>query len=236
MCLAEAGIRRTFAGKTFDAKKEVPANVTQALTQSAFKGTTLPRDLLTMAVRRCNIGTEIKKNSREHVTHAQAALIKLVLSTQGVAMSEQLEQNPKLHGNDLLAYQCGRLLAELEAIQQAALGRINATLVDRYYGAAASTPNSAFAPLLSNVRAHLGKLRKTKAGTWQAKERSLEEIISHFKPDADKPPKLPTTLTIQQQATFALGFYHQRAHNRAAAIAAKAAKEKATPTPQGVPQ
>lgn len=222
------GLRRLADSLYRDASKEMTPGVPAALARVALKGGALPDEILARAVRRNHV--------EKTVPYARAALIKLVLSTQGVAMPEQLEQNPKLDGNDMLAYQCGRLLAELEAIQQAALGRINATLVDRYYGAAASTPNSAFAPLLSNVRAHLGKLRKIKAGTWQAKERSLEEIISHFKSDADKPPKLPTTLTIQQQATFALGFYHQRAHNRAAAIAAKAAKEETTSTSQGVSQ
>ena len=138
-----------------------------------------------------------------------------------------LNPNPSLEPRDVLAYQCGRLLAELEAIQRAALGKINATIVDRYYGSASSTPQSGFAPLLTGVQAHLSKLRKNRPGAHEMKQRVLEEILLHFKTDSDV-PKLPTTLTVREQGVFALGYYHQRANNRAAAEAAKQAAAEAT--------
>ncbi len=204
-----------------DANKELHSNTCTSLLQAALAKSPFPNDLLIKVVQRCKVGTtNLGNDRRDFVTYPQAALIKLILTNQGVAMSEALDTNLKLNSNDQLAYQCGRLLAELEAIQQAAQGRINATLVDRFYGAASSTPNSAFAPLLTNVRAHLSKLRKTKAGTWQAKEQVLEDILGYFK-QASTVAKLPATLTVKQQGIFALGFYHQRAHNRAEAKAAK---------------
>lgn len=216
--LAEAAFRRSLADRKFDLAKEVPSNVIQALAHSAYKGSRLPDDLLARLIKRCAVGTEVKKDTREHVTHAQAALLKLIFATRGVAMPDTPDPTPELEPNDALAYQCGRLLAELEAIQRAALGQRNATVVDRFYGAAAATPASGFAPLLSNVRAHLSKLRKSKGGAWQAKEEALEEILGHFKNDSET-PRLPTTLSVRQQGVFALGFYHQRAHNRAQARA-----------------
>jgi CRISPR-associated protein Csd1 len=209
-----------------DASKEMRSSTSTALIRTALAKAPLPNDLLIKVVQRCKVGTtNLGNDRRDFVTYSQAALIKLILTTQGVAMSESLDTNLKLNSNDQLAYQCGRLLAELEAIQQAAQGRINATLVDRFYGAASSTPNSAFAPLLTNVRAHLSKLRKTKTGTWQAKEQVLEDILSYFK-QASNVAKLPATLTVKQQGIFALGFYHQRAYNRAEAKAAKDSKVK----------
>lgn len=203
-----------------DATKELRSSTSTSLVQAALSRTPLPNDLLIKVVQRCKVGTtNLGNDRRDFVTYPQAALIKLILTTQGVAMSESLDTNLNLNPNDQLAYQCGRLLAELEAIQKAALGRVNATLVDRFYGAASSTPNSAFAPLLTNARAHLSKLRKSKSGTWQAKEQVLEDITKFFKQDSGT-PKFPATLTVKQQGIFALGFYHQRAHNRAEAKAA----------------
>jgi CRISPR-associated protein Csd1 len=227
--LAEAAFRRSLVDRRFDLAKEVPANVIRMLAHSAYKGSRLPDDLLARLVKRCAVGTEVKKDTREHVKHTQAALLKLIFATRGATMPDAPEPTPELEPNDALAYQCGRLLAELEAIQRAALGQRNATVVDRFYGAAAATPASAFAPLLSNVRVHLGKLRKSKGGAWQAKEEVLEEILGHYKHGLET-PRLPATLSVRQQGVFALGFYHQRAYNRAQA---KAHSQTASDAVQG---
>jgi CRISPR-associated protein Csd1 len=130
---------------------------------------------------------------------------------------EKLNPEPELQPEDRSAYHCGRLLAELEATQRAAIGKINASLTDRYYGAASSNPATAFPPLMRGARAHLSKLRKNQAGTCNALEERIEEITSHLS-------DFPKTLTMQHQGLFALGYYHQRAANRAAAKSAIASK------------
>jgi hypothetical protein len=131
--------------------------------------------------------------------------------------------NSSLTPPENAAYHCGRLLAELEAIQKTAQGNINATLVDRYYGAASSTPAKAFAPLMRGVQTHLSKLRKNSPGLYKLCDQHLEEIMLNFHDN-----KFPSTLAMSDQAIFALGYYHQRAANRAAIAKAKADKaEKA---------
>ncbi|NCJ06059.1 hypothetical protein GS597_05925 [Synechococcales cyanobacterium C] len=102
-------------------------------------------------------------------------------------------------------------------IQRAAIGNLNASLTDRYYGAASSTPATAFSPLLRGVRSHLSKLRKNTPGTCYALEERLESIMAEL-------CEFPPTLSMHQQSLFALGYYHQRAHNRAEAKATKQAK------------
>ncbi len=197
-----------------EASEMLPA-VPTALVRVALEGGRLPDDLLVRVVRRNRIERDI--------TYNRAALIRLILITQEkIAMTDMqmLDSNPQLEGNDLAAYYCGRLLAELEAIQRAALGKVNAPLTDRYYGAASSTPALAFPPLLRGARAHLSKLRKNTPGTYTALEEKLEEITSNL-------GEFPKTLKLQQQGLFALGYYHQRAADRAAAKAAKAAKPEA---------
>ena len=100
------------------------------------------------------------------------------------------------------AYQLGRLFAALETAQRLALGRVNATIRDRYFGAASATPASVFPLLLRGVQNHVGKLRKERKDVWI--EREIGEIIDHL------PDTLPRTLKLEAQGRFAIGFYHQR--------------------------
>lgn len=218
--LAEALYRRSYKIRKFDASKEIPARVISHLVGIALQGGSISSEWLAQVVRRCAVGTVMQNGSREHVTRAQAAFVKLALSTQPGAekhMDDLAKFTPKpdLERSDAVAYQCGCLLAELEAIQRAALGKVNASIVEKYYGAASSTPAMAFAPLLKGARAHLGKLRNQKRGTWNALEQELEKILGSFKQDEDDTPRFPKTLSIVQQGIFALGFYHRRAENRA---------------------
>jgi CRISPR-associated protein Csd1 len=197
-----------------DPVKEMQSTVPTTLIRHALHGSRLADDLLVKLVRR--------NRAEQDITYPRAVFIKLILISQGkIAMSEMesLNLNPNLEGQEKAAYHCGRLLAELEAVQRSALGNINASLVDRYYGAASSTPAKAFSPLLRGVQSHLGKLRKNAPGINKLREEQLEEIMSHFNDG-----KLPNTLNVGSQAIFALGYYHQRAANRAAMNAAKAAK------------
>lgn len=106
------------------------------------------------------------------------------------------------------AYLCGRMLAILEEAQRrASRGKLNTTLVDRYYGAASTAPAATLGALLGLAEtSHLPKIRKENRGHRQL-ETLLEEVMAGF----DKPEDIPRTLTLNQQAEFALGFYHQRA-------------------------
>jgi CRISPR-associated protein Csd1 len=106
-------------------------------------------------------------------------------------------------------------LAELEAAQRAALPRLNQTLTDRFYGGASTSPASVFPALLRNLRNHMAKLRRDRPPAYHAIEGRLMDITSGL------PPALPAALTLQQQARFGIGYYHQRAEDRAAARAAK---------------
>jgi CRISPR-associated protein Csd1 len=99
------------------------------------------------------------------------------------------------------AYKCGRLLAVIERIQRAAIGDPNATLTDRYYGSASTTPASVFGVLLRMTQPHLSKLRKQNQGQAIALERALQDAM---------PDHFPTTLSQTEQGLFALGYYHQR--------------------------
>lgn len=213
------GARRLAESLYRDHKKEMTPNIPKHFIRVALKGGSLPLEIIEKVVRRTR--------AESGLTHPRVAALKLALATSpgGEAFMDMttLNPSPPLEPRDALAYQCGRLLAELEAIQRAALGKINSTIVDRYYGSASSTPQNGFAPLLSGVQAHLSKLRKNRAGTYIAKQRALEDILDHFRLK-DGVPDLPTQLTMREQGIFAIGYWHQSRANRAAAEAAKQAQ------------
>lgn len=200
-----------------DASKEMQPTAPTALIRNALQGDRIPEDMLVKLVRR--------NRTEQEITYPRAVLLKLIFSSnrnrkEMMHNMEQLNPDPNLHGLDLEAYACGRLLAVLESIQKAALGSVNASLTDRYYGSASSTPAVAFPPLLRGARAHLSKLRKTKTGAYKALEERLEEVTTDL-------PTFPKTLGLQQQGLFGLGYYHQRASDRAAAKAKSEANKAA---------
>ena len=98
------------------------------------------------------------------------------------------------------AYRMGRLFAALEKIQEEASPGLNATIRDRYYGAASGIPVSVFPTLLRLKNHHVGKLNPGRAINL---ERLLGEILGGV---AD----FPTHLSMPDQGRFALGYYHQR--------------------------
>jgi CRISPR-associated protein Csd1 len=198
-----------------DPSKEMQPSAPTALIRNALHGDRIPEDLLIKLVQRNRIEHEI--------TYPRAVLLKLIFSSnpnrqEMMTNMEHLNLNPHLEGNERSAYFCGRLLATLEAIQRSAIGSVNAPLTDRYYGAASSTPAVAFPQLLRGAIAHLSKLRKEKTGTYKALAERMEEITANIS-------TFPKTLSLQQQGLFGLGYYHQRASDRAAAKAKSEAKK-----------
>lgn len=120
-------------------------------------------------------------------------------------------------------YQCGRLLAVLEDVQRLAIPGINATIVDRFFGTASATPIAVFARLVRGAQPHLSKLKRDRAGAYIALQQRLEEIQGRLS-------GYPRTLNLEEQGLFALGYYHQRAHDRAQARAASERRKAATAT------
>ncbi len=128
------------------------------------------------------------------------------------------------------AYNCGRLLAVLEALQKRSrlagregedrkgVKKIAAGVIERYYGTASSAPGLVFPLLLKLSRHHLSKLEKGNDKD-QAAARSIEglkaEIMARFQaePNSLQAPVFPRLLSLPDQGKFALGFYQQKAHD-----------------------
>lgn len=157
-----------------------------------------PATLLHAAVQRCR--------AEQRVTYARAAAIKAWLCREYRRASESTnpadkEPQPMLDpSNPSPSYRLGRLFAALEKIQEESSPGINATIRDRFYGAASGTPGTVFPTLLRLKNHHLGKLGKGRAI-------QMERLIAEIMDGLDD---FPPHMLMPDQGRFAIGYYHQR--------------------------
>lgn len=176
----------------------IPPRLAGELMRSILEGTPYPLSWLQAAVQRCR--------AEQQVTHLRAAAIKACL--------RRLDAHSSSHGNPLreiqpmldtanpsTAYRLGRLFATLEKIQEEANPGLNATIRERYYGAASSTPVTVFTTLMRLKNHHLAKLPHR--GRVTNFEQLLAEIIGGI-------DGFPAHLNLADQGRFAIGYYHQR--------------------------
>ena len=98
------------------------------------------------------------------------------------------------------AYTLGRLFSVYEAVQEAANPGINATIKDKYFNAAASTPATIF-PILDNLcQKHLRKLNAGSRIWYEKQIMALAGVLGEA---------YPAHLNLAQQGSFNLGYYHQ---------------------------
>ena len=200
-----------------DVNRDLPVGTPRALFQTALAGTPLPLDLAYQAVRRCRAkprGDDRRGGDSWFDARRRAALIKMVLLSRDPESRQENYMVALEPEHPSPAYHCGRLLAVLEQVQRAALPNLNATIVDRYYGAASSTPAVVFGSLLRGAQPHLSKLDAPRRGGLQNRIADICNQIDGF----------PRTLSLEQQALFSLGYYHQRAENRAQALSRRAVR------------
>lgn len=209
---------RLLAGASVRELEDLPRKALAELLRCALTGSALPLDLLARAVRRARVEQSMKQS----MTHPRAALMKLVLASRSPTTYDEEDWMVSLepeHPDP--AYHCGRLLAVLGRIQHLAIPGAKATVIDRFYGAASSAPATVFGGLLRQAQPHLAKLERDRPAAHTVLEGQLEEVCEHL-------GSFPRTLTLEAQGMFALGYYHQQAHERASARrrAAAAARDK----------
>lgn len=102
------------------------------------------------------------------------------------------------------AYLLGRIFSILENIQEASAGgTLNTTIKDQYLNSMCSTPALVMAQLLKLKESHMKKLKRDKPGLAIKLEQQLTEIVSRLEIN------IPTQLSLEEQAVFMLGYYHQ---------------------------
>ena len=207
---------RALAFATVREPRDLPRTTLRVLMRAALTGAPLPMGILHQAVRR--------NQAERDVTRARAALIKLALLSQNNDYPEDCMVQLDLNNTEP-GYRCGRLLAVLERAQGRAIRNLNTTIVDRFYGTASTAPGSAFSHLMKGAQAHLSTLKRDNRGAHNAIQAQLEEVMSGL-------DTFPKTLTPEQQGLFALGYYHQKAQDRAQARERSQARKEPEPEPE----
>ncbi|MDO4574959.1 MAG: type I-C CRISPR-associated protein Cas8c/Csd1 [Planctomycetia bacterium] len=174
--------------------ENIPPNLEGCLMHAILQGIPYPRTLLLAVLNRCR--------AEQQVTFARASILKACLNRfrdtknnneRKIQVAIDLE-------NTNIGYRLGRLFATLEKIQlEANLRRINATIRDRFYGAASSTPANVFPNLVRLSKHHLGKLDDKFRIYFEI---LLQEICGEIN-------DFPKHLSMEDQGRFAIGYYHQ---------------------------
>jgi CRISPR-associated protein Csd1 len=198
--------------------------------RAIFQGTEYPRILLQSIVNRIK--------AERKIDYYKAALLKAFLTRwrrrEGIANYPEIKPNMD-ESNTNIAYRLGRLFATLEKLQEEAHenklnatirdrfygaassnpsstfptheNKLNATIRDRFYGAASSNPSSTFPTLIKLSNHHLEKYSKIQK---DYKKRNFDSLIGEIIDGIDPSTGFPNTFTLEEQGLFAIGYYQQK--------------------------
>ena len=163
--------------------------------RAILSGTPYPLTLMSATLMRIRADGEIDA--------LRAAILKSVL-IRNLKMEAPVALD---RDNTNKGYVLGRLFAAYEQVQHAALGgKVNATIKDKFYGAASATPQKVFRTLDAGSQNHFAKLRKQNPGRAVNLEKTIGSIMELMDPGSDP---IPVFLNSGEQALFGIGYYHQ---------------------------
>jgi CRISPR-associated protein Csd1 len=176
----------------------IPPNLAGETMRCILEGLPYPQTLLQATIRRIRAEHEI--------THPRAALIKACINQSTRFKNPNIKEELKMSlddSNTNIGYRLGRLFAVLEKIQQEANPGINATIRDRFYGAASGTPVAVFGNLMRLKNHHLAKLTSTGRRIY------FEKLLGGIIDGVEANTSFPAHLSLEEQGRFAIGYYHQ---------------------------
>lgn len=148
-------------------------------------------------------GVTLRIRAEHEITRGRAAIIKAYYLNQRNpnpdVPKEVLTVSLNPDSNNVY-YNLGRLFSVLEDIQSKANPGINATIRDRYFNAASATPAHVFPILLNLAQKHLKKLNEGQRVYYGKQLGSITDKLGE---------EYPNRLTLPQQGSFQLGYYHQ---------------------------
>ncbi len=190
-------------------EENIPPLLAGEMARAIFTGRPYPKVLLSALISRIRADRTLG--------YVRAAMLKAYLARQ-YRLNQTYRHNPKSMEVTVSldmesknpAYLLGRLFAVMENLQSAALPGIKATIRDKYFASASSAPRASFPHLLRNAHNHFAKLRKQedKGGLAGFFDNALRDILDGIEADDG----FPTTLNMEEQGLFFLGYYHQKAY------------------------
>ena len=187
---------RLLGNLVLDGKMEnLPSDLIAQVTDAALNNRVLPVSLLQAALRR--------NKAEQKITYGRASLLKAYINRaiRAGRLKNMKELTMSLDRNRQdIGYVLGRLFAVLERTQSEANPGLNATIVDRYFGSASSTPIAVFGTLMRLLPHHLNKLEFE--GRAVQLQWEIRQILEHCQ-------RFPNYLNLEQQGLFAIGYYHE---------------------------
>jgi CRISPR-associated protein Csd1 len=178
-------------------RENVPPNLAGEWMRAILSGARYPMTLLSTVLQRIRSDGEI---GALRVAMLRALLVRNFNLSKEAPVALDTENTNR-------GYLLGRLFAVYERAQLAALGDVNASIKDKFYGSASAQPRKVFHMLDRGSANHLSKLGKQSPGYRVVLERTLSTIMDQMQPGADP---FPASLSAEEQALFGLGYYHQR--------------------------
>lgn len=199
--------------------KDLQSETLTQLYRAALEGTSVSSMLLKPILYRLQV--DLPKHGLGILANpTRFALMRLIVNRN--QKDDVLMVKPQVFETSDPAYNCGRLLAIFDSLQRSAHGAgfDGATVSERYFGSASTTPNTAFSLLWKLHTHHLKKLRqqgdKGKRAANKIKS-TITETVALFQPDQPgEAPQFPRHFNLVEQGRFALGFYQQMAVRKAA--------------------
>ena len=187
---------RLLGNLVLDGKMEnLPSDLIAQITDAALNNRVLPVSLLQAALLRNKV--------EQRITYGRASLLKTYINRAirvgRLKNMKELTMSLDRNRQDI-GYVLGRLFAVLEKTQAEANPGLNATIADRYFGSASSTPIAVFGTLMRLLPHHLNKLEFE--GRAVQLQWEIRQILEHCQ-------KFPNHLNLEQQGLFAIGYYHE---------------------------
>ncbi|MCX7698425.1 MAG: type I-C CRISPR-associated protein Cas8c/Csd1 [Candidatus Goldbacteria bacterium] len=171
--------------------ENIPPAYSGGLMQAILTGGLYPAAIYQAIINRIGIDKKINRVRAAFIKAYIVRKIRINKRKGGVTMSLNTEEKS-------VGYQLGRLFALLEKAQLDVSPNINATIKDRYFGTASSSPKAIFPILLRLAQHHISAAEYGKF-----RDKQIEEIMNNIK-------EFPAHLTLDEQGMFMLGYYHQR--------------------------
>ncbi|MCI6422544.1 MAG: type I-C CRISPR-associated protein Cas8c/Csd1 [Blautia sp.] len=184
--------------KIWDRVSKELSGITQAIIRAIIHGTSLPDAvaLRSLAYIRSQMLENDENQTSMKIPDATACQwLKVWLMRKRKENEIMSEYDPK---NKNAAYHCGAAMAVHAAIQNVAMKNVNATIVQRYYSSASQMPALVLGQISRLSAYHLEKIENE----WLRKQ--YEEALNGAYCAIGN--EIPATLTLEQQAYFALGY------------------------------
>ena len=198
--------------------KNIPPHLTGEVMRCILTGLPYPRTLLIQTIMRIRADGDV--NSLR-VALAKAVITR-VARRQHEALFRQIPDAPPwkdrlvaLDRDEInVGYRLGRLFALLDYAQYLSVGIVNAGIKEKFFASASSTPRRIFPSILRMYQNHLSDSRKSPETRDRANytDSEIKQVMDGL--EAHMP--FPTTLSLDDQGRFIVGFYHQRPVRRGA--------------------